>query len=383
MSNRRNPSLAYQMGRLIAMTGRYAYQKRKYVTPAALAYGASRLRPIHTRSYPVSQRGLGPSSWVSSGAAAPISSNKLSYRRRRKIQERRRAKCRKMKGYALKNKVCSLENQIKDLKLTENASLGTFTHKVLYSEHFTTSANGKQYGVVTGVGFDMPRFADTVQYLKYYNPATPGTLTTADFESGTFDRRILFKSLYFGGTFRNNYQTDVKLRVYLVKPKQSSSISPTTAWQNGIDSNGDASLTTYLQIGQYPSEFSDFKDTWSSKMLSNTVLSPGQSVKVSHTENNVEFDPSAYDQHNATYQSKYKNFHILAFVEGTLGHDASLSTDGLCRGGCDVVWLRKAVVQYAAGVNIEFIKVENNMDDMTTPVQSHQPTPDNIAYSQS
>lgn len=317
------------------------------------------------------------------GSAAPILQNKGTMKSRARRYRAKNRKCANMKGKKLRKEVCKIANAVKDLRLAENASLGNFTHKTLFANPALTSAAGNNYGVFTGIALDMSIFQESCQYLKYYNPSTPGTLTVADFETGTFDRRVLFKSVYFSMTARNNYQTDAKVRIYLCTPKQSSSISPTTAWQNGIDSNGDASLTSYLQVGQFPMEYTDFRDTWTAKLHASATLAPGQSLSASHSVQNVEFDPSAYDQHTALYQAKYKNFLLMAVVEGTVAHDSAVAGEqGLCQAGVDIAMTRVSKVQYDAGINTKFIKVSNNYDTFTNgAVQSHQPTPDNIGYS--
>lgn len=305
-----------------------------------------------------------------------------TYRKRRKVY-RKKAKARRVKGpRKLTQTVNRLSKQVKNLQYAENASLGDFTHRHLYTTSSITSVDGKSYGVAYTDGLSMAHMASTAALLKYYNPATPGTLTTANFETGTYDRRLLFKSCYSAMECRNNYQTDVKIKVYLCFPKQSSSISPTTAWQNGINANGDASLTDYKQIGQYPNDYSDFKDVWSAKLHCQATLSPGQTMTCSHSSKNIEFDPTAYDQHTASYQSKYKNFSWMIVTEGTIGHVGT--TIGLGQAGVDIKMMRIRRVQYDAGVNLKYSYVQNDLGTSTTStVQSHQPVSDNIAYSAS
>lgn len=310
----------------------------------------------------------------------------------RRVSFRKARKCRTMGRRKLSRKVCHLEKRVQNLTFAENASLGTFTHRKIrpggYSHGtgatnygITTGGDGKTYGVSLVEGLVMDDFNDSVQYLKYYNPATPGTLTVADGKTGTYDRRYLFKSVYASIECRNNYQIDCKLKVYLLTPKQSSSVNPVTAWANGITANGDASITSYLQIGQYPNDYSDFKDVWKAKLHCKATLAPGQTMTCSHGVKNIEYDPAAYAQHTAAFQSKYKNFLFLIVVEGTVGHETATVTTGLARAGVDARVNVTRVVQYDAGVNISFQKVENGLQDATGAVQSHQPIPDNITFS--
>lgn len=306
-----------------------------------------------------------------------------SYKKRRKAAYKK-AKARRPKSrYKLTRTVNRLSKQVKNLQYAENASLGTFIHRVLFSVGAITSVDGKQYGVYELAGLRMAEFKDSVQYLKYYNPATPGTLTTADFETGTYDRRVLFKSVYFGMTARNNYQTDCLVRVYLCTPVQSSSIDVEAAWDDGVTANSDSTVTSRLQVGQFPTDYADFKNLWKAKLHCKATLSPGQSLSCSHSVKNIEFDPTALDNHAASYQSKYKNFQFLVVVEGVISHDSvTTSTRGLAQAGVDVHAKRVSTIQYDAGVNIKFARLDNNNGTMlSTAVQSHQPVPDNVGYS--
>lgn len=314
---------------------------------------------------------------------APGGAGSLRQRRpySRRVAFRKARKCRTLGRRKLSRKVCHLEKRVKNLTFAENASLGTFTHRLISgATKCITSTDGKQYGVAAIEGLYMPNFNESVQYLKYYNPATPGTLTVADGKTGTYDRRFLFKNIYASLTLRNNYQTDCKIKVYLCTPKQSSSIDLQVAWQNGVDANGDSSITSYLQTGQFPNDYSDFKDVWTAKLHCKAALAPGQTMKCSHGVKDIEYDPTAYATHTASFQSKYKNFFFLLLVEGTLGHNATNS--GVQQAGVDWHLTRTRVVQYDAGVNISFQKVDNDLVSITTGgVQSHQPIPDNVPYS--
>lgn len=323
---------------------------------------------------------------VTRKAAGGAGSYRQYSRAKRRKLYRKKAKARRPKSNRkLTKTVTRLSKQVRNLQYAENASLGTFRYRKLTAHRAVTNAGSSQYGIFERGGLDMFNFGDTVQYLKYYNPSNPSVPTVADGDTGTFDRKFLFKTAYCGIVCRNNYQTDCKVKVYLCTPKQSSSINVTTAWQNGVDSNADSSVTTYLQVGQYPSDYSDTKDTWNLKLHCKATLSPGQSMSCSHSVKNIEYDPSAYAQHNASYQSKYKNFRFLIVVEGTVAHDSAVTTQlGLAQAGVDIDATRIYEVQYDAGMNIKFIKVDDERTSTYTngAVQSHQPIADNIGYSQ-
>ncbi len=307
-----------------------------------------------------------------------------SLRQRRGKLYRKRRKCRTMSRRKLSTKVCKLSHSIRPLYRLANASTGTFVHRKIDAlGPCLTGTDGKTCGVTLGIGLDMKQFGDTGQYLKYYNPATPQTLTVASVESGTFDRRFLFTSIYSGVECTNNYQSNCKLKVYLCIPKQSGSLSPLTAWADGVDSNGDTSITDYKQIGQYPNDYSDTRDLWTIKLKCKASLAPGQSMSCHHAVKNVEYDPTAYTEHTALYQSKYKNFMWMFVVEGTTAHTPATPATaiGLQPAGVDIKRVQKRTVKYDAGVNIKFIKVENSLATGAASVASHQPIPDNVTFA--
>ena len=299
----------------------------------------------------------------------------------RKVAYRKARKCRTMGRRKLSKKVCRMEASIKSLKFAENASLGTFTHRKIENQgSVTTLATGQDQGTLALFGHVMSDFNESIQYLQYYDPSTPGTLIVADGKTGTYDRRFLFKSVFCSVVLRNNYQTDCNVRVYLCTPKQSSSIAPLTAWRNGIAANPDTTITSDRTLGQYPNDYSDFKDVWTAKLHCKASLSAGQTMTCSHGIKDVEFDPTAFATHTASFQQKYKNFAFIIVVNGTVAHTAT--TTGLAQCGVDVMLKTTRVIQYDAGVNISFQRVDNTLGDQTTgSVQSLKPTADNLPFS--
>ncbi len=303
-----------------------------------------------------------------------------SLRQGRRRRYPARGKCRTLGRRKLNKKVCRNAHAIKRLTYSENASLGTFTHRKIEDFGTITAAATGAQGVSAVYGHVMDDFNESVAYLQYYDPATPGTLVTADGKTGTFDRRFLFKSVYCSLVIRNNYQTDCHIKVYLITPKGASSIAPLTAWGNGITANPDSTITATTTIGQYPNDYSDFKDVWTAKLHCKAALSAGQTMTCSHGFRNVEYDPTAYASHSASFQQKYKNFGFIIIVTGTIAHTAT--TTGFAAAGVDAIMRTTRVITYDAGANISFHRMDNSLGDQTTAsVQSTKPVADNIPYS--
>ena len=313
------------------------------------------------------------------GGAAPIPTRSANYRQRKARKRLKAKKCRNMKGMALKKEVCKLSNQIKELKNSESASLGKMTYRTQAVNRVLCGVNVQSVdrsNIATAGDYE-----DALSRLKYYDPATPGTLITAAAATGSYQKNFLIKSLYSKLELRNNYQTDVELTVYLCRVKADSSISPTTAWTNGITTDaGNVSAST--ELGQYPTDYDVFNDLWSAKRVIHKVLSPGESTFATHSVSNVEYNPALTDEHSSTYQQRFAACEWLIVVKGCLSHDPAQNEQGTSEAGVDLIHHKTWQVSYDAGVNLSYIETNISLDTPTTGfVQSHQPIPDNIGYS--
>ena len=253
------------------------------------------------------------------------------------------------------------------------------THRKMTPWTLSSAVNAN--GVADRSGNDTSIVENVLENLRYYDPSTPGTLITANFNTGTYQRSVHFKSVTQSMLLRNNYQSDVKVKVYLCTPKKDTNQGPSAAWTAGIADN-PATIATTALLNQYPTDFQVFNDLWKVKVAVNTTLAPGESAKASHTAKDFEYDPAVVDSHALTYQRKYKSFAWLLVVSGVPSHDSALSQIGLAQAGIDYVMNRTCIVSYDAGVNIKFVVPQNTLDTPTNGfIQSHQPVPDNIAYS--
>lgn len=303
-----------------------------------------------------------------SGGAAPI-----------KVRPRGKAKKRSKRVKNVNKAVASLRKQVKDLKMSENASLCTKVYRKVDSWKALAPVNA--LGITTMVGNSATFLESSMVDLKFYDPALPGTLKSVDFRTGTFQRNILVKLHRSKILARNNYQTDAKLTIYLCKPKDDTNIAPNQAWIDGCSKNPVTISST--DLNQYPTDYDFFNDLWSTKRMIHTTLSPGQSIEASHQEQDFEYDPSNYDSHALLYQREYRSFVWLIVVEGTIAHDTTVSTEqGLCQAGIDLKTDTTTILEYEGGVNMKYVESVNNLSTFTnSAVQGHQPIPDNISYS--
>jgi len=278
-----------------------------------------------------------------------------------------------------KTRMDRVENAVKCLRQETNAALGMMTYRQSNTQQVlaaNTQANAADIGQIT-----TSLLENVLNNLKYFNPATPGTLTTASGSAGTYQRDILFKFIQQKVTVRNNYQTDINVRIYRCTPKTDTSDTPSQTWTAGIADQSNA--VSYGTPNQYPTDYQLFNDVWASSVVLDTTLSPGQSAKFSNIAKDVEYDSAITDASTLAYQKKNKSCIFLAHVMGTLGHNTTGSTVGILPAGLDIHIQRIMKVQYNAGININFLILS---DQTGVPeigaVQSHQPASDNLFYEQ-
>lgn len=337
----------------------YDYGKLAYASGKALGSymkwdpGFKVARATAKWAYPVA-------STKNTGVATPV---------RAKTAKPRRKK-RKPKGKTAR-KIKRCQTAIRSLKQSTDASLGTLTHRIRLTGRDSCVINGQ--GVFDVGAFGTSNMDVSLTKCKFFDPSNPGTLIEANAGDGTYQRNYLFKSITTSCLFRNNNQTDLKIKVYLCSAKDDTDQTPSAAYVAGV-ANG-TNLTSVSSLSQYPTDYDIFNDLWKSKVVLNTTLSPGQSATASHTVNNVEYDPATEDTHSLEFQNEYKAYSFLVVIEGTLAHgQLSPSTVGLQSGTIDYDIKQTSIVQYQAGTNIKFTNVTNIFGAITSAgEQAHQP----------
>lgn len=271
-----------------------------------------------------------------------------------------------------------LAKQVKSLQKQMNTNSGRFTYRIRSTGNVVASVNECNH---TGISGWLPTNLEAaISSLPFFNPATPGTLTTADFTSGTYNKDILFRTLTSKLTLRNNYQIPCNIRVYKCVPKSATSITPTTAFTNGLADQGAPASTSPLV---FISDSEQFLDLYKIVRTDKAYLQPGDQYTVSDSDKNVIYDPSFLDSQTATLDNKrYKNFSYVVRVDGCLAHDSSASERGQAQGAVDYQIDRIFHIQYDAGVDLNYISVSDSSNTFTNgAVVSNKPVADNQSYS--
>ena len=280
-----------------------------------------------------------------------------------------------------KTKLQRVQNDIKKLKRFDKAGMGTHIHRQLEAKQLIALLNEQGVGVYGNGGY-ISQLETVLANLQYFNPAVPGTLTTADLSAGTYSKNIDFKSISTKIDVRNNYQTALDYTIYLCKVRDDTSTSPFTAYTSGLSDGGNLSSVT--DLGQYPTDYNLVTDLWHLKVAKKGRLQPGQEVTCSHSEVNIEYDPSTADTQSLNYQKEYKAYMFMVVIKGVLGHDTAVANEVTTLScGVDIGSTITYVIQYNAGANIKRIHVGNSMDNAFTNggVASNKPASDNQGYS--
>lgn len=273
----------------------------------------------------------------------------------------------------------TLKKTVAELKRLSDADTGTYIKRERYSFIHTSSVNQSNHQIYTGwLHTDTEAVIDN---LKYFDPATPGTFTTTDFNAGTNQKEILVDSVYSKLTLKNNAQIPGRVTVYTLKPKTDTSISPTTAITNGLADIGNPTSTSQLI---YATDSDQFTDLWKICATRSKIVMPGREISISHSEKNYRYDPAYFDAQTSTYSKKGRCFMFLVRVEGVMAHDSSASEVGFAQASFDVILERKSVIKYNAGAQIKWLEILDSVSTFTNgAVVSSMPVADNIPYSRS
>lgn len=275
--------------------------------------------------------------------------------------------------------------QLAQVRKIVEADQATHTYKSI-----TRSGAGCAIGECSHTDWTVNTISDietAIANFRYYNPADPANLTTASAATGTYSRLIHMRSVYGKLEIRNNYQVPCKVKVYLVKPKGDTNIAPVTYYNNGITDQvlGFAS-PDHTTPGLNLSDIDVFKDQWSIKVLKDVILEAGAQTTVSHSVQNIEYDPSLADAHTVAYQTKWKNFGFIIRIEGVIAHDTTAGNElSTLQARVDVFKTVKFVFNYDAGTSLNDIYLVDARPTAFTNggVITNKPIADNQDYSQS
>ncbi len=201
--------------------------------------------------------------------------------------------------------------------------------------------------------------------LRYYDPATPGTLTTAAAGTGTYARQFWIDSVHGSFRVRNNAITAAHCTLYIVVPRKDTSLSPTTTYTQGItdaDAGQDYSATSALA---YPTDSAEFNDLWRIVSSKTRYLRGGQSMNISYSKGGFKYDPATTDSHNLSYQAKYGAAAVLIRLTGDITHDSTAHSE-IGTGNCllDTMLDTTYKIRYDAGTKLNDFSCDDNQNTM-------------------
>jgi len=283
------------------------------------------------------------------------------------------------KSRVTKRKSSRLSKRLSNVERKVRASQGILTYRYKNDFALNSTIGNTVYAFYSVNNVSNMELA--LAQLRYYDISTPATLVNADGTSGSFLKKFLFKNIYGSLTLRNNYQVPAKVTVYIIRVKDDTSISASTAFTNGLADIGNPSSTSPLV---YPTDSGQFNQMWRIMKTCRATLAPGKSMTALGSVKDVMYDPSLTDSHALEYQTRNKMFGFLVRLEGIVGHDTTVATEqGVLPCGVDIDQRYTMTIHYDAGADIKYIHVVDASDTAFTnaAVVSSQPVSDNIGYS--
>jgi len=228
--------------------------------------------------------------------------------------------------------------------------------------------------------FDTAQIELAMANLRYYDPAIPGTLITSNASTGTYDRKVHVESVYTKLVVRNNYQIPAKIRIYLCTPKADTNNNPDVQMTAGIaDQTILGAKTSPLY---YPTDFHQVTRLWNLKMKKNCTIKPGEEFTITESFPSFMYDPAVVDNHNLSYQSRYRAHMWFIRIEGVMSHSASAEY-ATGNGGVDMYNDHKVVMTYDAGTSLDDYTDSNESSGTYTgqPLICNAPVADVQSYS--
>lgn len=304
------------------------------------------------------------------GMAVRQASKYMTAKPKKKRQVRRKYKTRRTKK--------TVKKQLKEIKQSLKSDQAVHTFRGRYTGRTTCAVNQSVFYGVPSI--QASTLETAMANLRYYDPAVPGTLVTANASTGTYTRQVHFKRLYNVLTIRNNYQIPVNVKVYSLAPRNDTSIAPETFFSNGLTDQGAALSATSPIL--YPTDIDMFNANWRILKSKSRLLLPGREFSISYSFGPFDYDPSNYDSHSLSFQRKFGAHYFGIRLEGVLGHDTVADEQTTMQ--CAIDWMlnKKHVITYDAGVNLNDYYTDNSADaSFTNGGVTSQVVVDNQAYS--
>lgn len=273
-----------------------------------------------------------------------------------------------------------LRKDVKKIKKNMNKDMAHHTHRRRDVVELGPSAENVQ-SVDAMTANDQASIELAMAGFRYYNPAVPGTLTTAAAGTGTYQRDVHCTSFWTQTVVRNNYQIPCWLTLYCVTNKADTDITCGTSMLNGLTDQGNPGSNSPLV---YPTDSDQFNDMYNIVKSRKVFMEPGRQISMSYAKNDFWYDPSLNDSHGLNFQKRWGAAQWLYIIEGCLGHDSAGTAQevGTCQASLDVLIDRTWKFDYDAGVNLNDITVDQNSAAFTNVgIVSNKAVADNQSFS--
>lgn len=215
--------------------------------------------------------------------------------------------------------------------------------------------------------------------MRWWSEATGAYVDASPLTGAAID--IKFVKVYSNLLVRNNYQSPCEVFIYCVVPKVDTSISPSTAYTNGLTDQDAPSATNCLL---FLSDSDEFKKLYKIEKSYHRYLDAGRQVSFSYAvKKPFYYDPSHYDDQSDTYQPSYGTHLWVVRTVGVLGHDTVAQEFGTLNSGVDYMCDRTVVCEYdSGGPGLNDIAVNNASSGFSnSAVFCSKPVADVITYS--
>lgn len=320
-----------------------------------------------------------PLAILSAQIANQMAKRQYKYARRKRPAKRRRvATKRKVYKRKRKNTTKKLAKKVRVLARKVGATLSTHTNIKTDTNAYGCAANQQAYQNIIISSKDT--LATAMSALRFYAPATPGTLTTADANTGTYSRKLVIRNQSVKTHIRNNYQIPCNIQIYLARVRTDTSLTPITTITSA--KNDQFASTPTNPIGLYPSDCKELNELYHIKAVTGIRrVEPGKSFQIAYNSGRFTYDKSLVDSHPDTYQTNLKSCLWLIRIWGVPSHD-STSNYGLSNPSVDTHTVTRTVFEYdGGGTTLHDFSYDDDMDAQTTPLVSNCPVSDNQSLS--
>ncbi len=288
-----------------------------------------------------------------------------------------RRKFRQKKKYR-SNRKGTIKKRVKKLEREVNQNTGNHIYRSRQTARPASNYNGSANNLLAS--YTVTSLQTAMAALKYFDPANPTVLISANAASGTYHRDVFISGLSSKVRVVNNYQTRAIVTVYCCVPKKDTSITPLLAITNGLTDVG-APLVTSPMI--YPEDSPQFKEVWSVKVKKTAQLNIGQSMALSAYWKGFEYDPSLIDDHALAYQRKFGGHYWFARVQSVIAHKANGDINNT-NVALDVEIINETRIRYAAGVDVKTIELVDGATGFVAQADGlfgYKSVPDQLPYS--